>query len=305
MKGIVLAGGTGSRLWPITKGISKQLLPVYDKPLIHYPIGTLFLAGIRDILIITTPKEQEFFKTLLGDGSEFGVNFQYKSQAEPRGLEDAFLIGESFIDEENVSLILGDNIFHGSGFGRQLAQINLSKGALIFAQQVSDPTNYGVVEFNDRGNAISIEEKPARPKSNYAIPGLYFYDNKVIDIAKNIKPSARGEIEISSINHAYLASGNLDVKVLQRGTIWLDTGTPKSLNDASNFIRVIEERSGLKIGCLEEISFNNGWIDSEKLSSIASSYGENDYGNYLRMLLAADNFGEQSSQTSNMELNPR
>lgn len=286
MKGIVLAGGTGSRLWPITKGVCKQLLPIYDKPLIHYPISTMFLAGIREILIISTPKDLDSFQSLLGDGSDYGVNFQFKIQEKPQGIADAFIIGEDFIGDNNVSLILGDNIFHGSGFGRQLQNIKISNGGMIFAQKVADPSNYGIVEFDNQGTAISIEEKPVKPKSDYAIPGLYFYDPTVIEIAKKLKPSNRGEIEISAINQTYLKAGNLEVKLLERGTTWLDTGTPKSLNDASNFIRVIEERSGMKIGCLEEISFNNGWINYQKLSEVAHSYSDTNYGSYLRGVLS-------------------
>jgi glucose-1-phosphate thymidylyltransferase len=286
MKGIVLAGGTGSRLWPITKGVCKQLLPIYDKPLIHYPISTMFLAGIREILIISTPKDLDSFQSLLGDGSDYGVDFQYKIQEKPQGIADAFIIGEDFIGDNNVSLILGDNIFHGSGFGRQLQDIKVSHGGLIFAQKVADPSNYGIVEFDNQGTAISIEEKPIKPKSDYAIPGLYFYDPTVIEIAKKLNPSNRGEIEISAINQTYLEAGKLEVKLLERGTTWLDTGTPKSLNDASNFIRVIEERSGMKIGCLEEISFNNGWINYQKLSEVAHSYGDTNYGGYLRGILS-------------------
>jgi glucose-1-phosphate thymidylyltransferase len=286
MKGIVLAGGTGSRLWPITKGVSKQLLPVYDKPLIHYPLGTLFLAGIREILIITTPEDLPSFQRLLGDGSTYGATFKYAVQAKPNGLAEAFIIGESFIARDNVALILGDNIFHGVGLGKQLKEINSSSGATIFAYKVSDPERYGVVEFSEAGNVISIEEKPSKPKSNYAVPGLYFYDSQVAEIAKSVMPSKRGELEITSVNESYLAQGNLTTRILERGTTWLDTGTIQTLHAASSYVQIIEERQGSKISCLEEISWRNGWINDSKLDSVAKSYGSNPYGKYLFSLIS-------------------
>ena len=285
MKGIVLAGGTGSRLWPITKGVSKQLLPVYDKPLIHYPLGTLFLAGISEFLIITTPEDLSSFKRLLGDGSQYGVSFEFATQEKPNGLAEAFIIGEEFIDNQNVALILGDNIFHGVGLGQQLERIDSENEATIFAYKVSDPERYGVVEFSSEGRVISIEEKPTAPKSNYAIPGLYFYNNNVIEIAKEIKPSSRGELEITSINSEYLRQGKLKVKTLERGTTWLDTGTIQTLHTASAYVQIIEERQGNKISCLEEISWRNGWITDEQLLDAAKGYGSNPYGQYLKSLL--------------------
>lgn len=284
MKGIVLAGGTGSRLWPITKGVSKQLLPVYDKPLIHYPLGTLFLAGIKEILIITTPEDLPAFQRLLGDGSQYGAFFEFATQAKPNGLAEAFIIGEKFIAAENVALILGDNIFHGVGLGKQLEEIRTKDGATIFAYKVSDPERYGVVEFAANGKVISIEEKPTNPKSNFAVPGLYFYDNQVIAIAKEVKPSARGELEITAINEHYLNAGQLTTKVLERGTTWLDTGTIQTLHAASSYVQIIEERQGSKISCLEEIAWRNGWINKDKLNQIALEYGTNPYGRYLSSL---------------------
>ena len=285
MKGIVLAGGTGSRLWPITKGVSKQLLPVYDKPLIHYPLGTLFLAGIREILMITTPEDLASFQRLLGDGSTYGASFKYAIQAKPNGLAEAFIIGESFMAGDNVALILGDNIFHGIGLGKQLKEINSSSGATIFAYKVSDPERYGVVEFSETGNVVSIEEKPLKPKSNYAVPGLYFYDSQVVEIAKSVVPSKRGELEITSINEAYLTQGRLTTRILERGTTWLDTGTIHTLHAASSYVQIIEERQGSKISCLEEIAWSNGWISNSDLDIIAKSYGENPYGKYLSGLI--------------------
>jgi len=281
MKGIVLAGGTGSRLWPITKGVSKQLLPVYDKPLIHYPLGTLFLAGIREILIITTPEDLSAFQRLLGDGSQYGVSFEYATQEKPNGLAEAFIIGEKFIAEGNVSLILGDNIFHGVGLGRQLEEINTNEGATIFAYKVADPERYGVIEFTESGKVISIEEKPDKPKSNFVVPGLYFYDSQVVEIAKNIKPSKRGELEITSVNEFYLNAGQLTTKVLVRGTTWLDTGTIQTLHAASAYVQIIEERQGSKISCLEEIAWRNGWISETDLEIIGKEFGSNPYGIYL------------------------
>ncbi|CAB4334913.1 MAG: glucose-1-phosphate thymidylyltransferase RfbA [Actinobacteria bacterium] len=285
MKGIVLAGGTGSRLWPITKGVSKQLLPVYDKPLIHYPLGTLFLAGIREILIITTPDDLSSFQRLLGDGSIYGAKFTYAVQAKPNGLAEAFIIGENFIARDNVVLILGDNIFHGVGLGKQLKEIDSSSGATIFAYKVSDPERYGVVEFSNTGNVISIEEKPAKPKSNYAVPGLYFYDSQVVDIAKSVIPSKRGELEITSVNEAYLTQGKLTTRILERGTTWLDTGTIQTLHTASSYVQIIEERQGNKISCLEEIAWRNKWLSSSDLLEIAESYTNNPYGQYLKSLI--------------------
>ena len=285
MKGIVLAGGTGSRLWPITKGVSKQLLPVYDKPLIHYPLGTLFLAGIKEILIITTPEDRNSFQRLLGDGSDYGVRFEYAIQEKPNGLAEAFIIGEEFIAGGNVALILGDNIFYGNGLGTQLKQIDPSQGATIFAYKVSDPSRYGVVEFSKEMNVISIEEKPVKPKSNYAVPGLYFYNSEVVEIAKSIKPSARGELEITAVNERYLENGNLTTKILDRGTAWLDTGTIQTLHAASSYVQIIEERQGSKISCLEEIAWRNGWISNSDLEKLISSYKNNPYGAYLLSLL--------------------
>jgi glucose-1-phosphate thymidylyltransferase len=285
MKGIVLAGGTGSRLWPMTRSISKQLLPVYDKPLIHYPLGTLFLAGIKEILIITTPEDLSLFKKLLGDGSQYGASFSFATQSAPKGLAEAFLIGEEFIANQSVALILGDNIFHGVGLGRQLAQVESKDGAHIFAYKVSDPSRYGVVEFSETGNVISIEEKPKSPKSQYVVPGLYFYDSKVVEIAKQVIPSNRGELEITSINQCYLANQKLSIEILDRGTTWLDTGTIESLHAAASYVQIIEERQGSKISCLEEIAWRKGWISPQQLRALASSYNGNVYGTYLFSLL--------------------
>ena len=285
MKGIVLAGGTGSRLWPITKGVSKQLLPVYDKPLIHYPLGTLFLSGIRDILIITTPEDLQSFQRLLGDGSLYGANFEYATQAEPNGLAEAFLIGEKFIGAGGVVLVLGDNIFHGVGLGKQLKEIDCGQGATIFAYRVADPERYGVVEFAENGKVISIEEKPEKPKSNFAVPGLYFYDSQVVEIAKGIKPSSRGELEITSINEYYMRNDRLTTKILERGTTWLDTGTFESLHAAASYVQIIEERQGSKISCLEEIAWRNKWISDADLLNLSRAYKNNPYGTYLRDLL--------------------
>lgn len=285
MKGILLAGGTGSRLHPITLGISKQLTPVYDKPMIYYPISTLMLAGIQDILIITTPQDQAQFQRLLGDGSQFGVNFSYVVQPSPDGLAQAFLLGEEHIGQESVSLVLGDNIFYGPGLGNQLRKYSNVDGAAVFGYRVADPTAYGVVEFDENFKAISIEEKPHAPKSDYAIPGLYFYDNNVVEYAKNIKPSPRGELEITDLNRTYLEQGKLQVEVLPRGTAWLDTGTFDSLADASSFIRTVQARQGLSIGSPEEIGWRMGWITDEKLEKMAQPLVKSGYGQYLLNLM--------------------
>ena len=281
MKGIILAGGTGSRLHPITQGISKQLTPVYDKPMIYYPLSTLMLAGIRDILIITTPTDQEQFQRLLGDGSRFGINLEYKVQPSPDGLAQAFILGADFIGNDPVALVLGDNIFYGPGLGTQLATYEQKDGATVFAYQVADPRAYGVVEFDEDFNALSIEEKPENPKSDYAIPGLYFYDSKVVEYARQIKPSPRGELEITDLNRIYLEQGKLKVEVLPRGTAWLDTGTFDSLADASNFIRTVQSRQGLSVGCPEEIAWRHGWLSDEQLRDIATPLVKSGYGSYL------------------------
>lgn len=281
MKGIILAGGSGTRLYPITKGISKQLMPVYDKPMIYYPLSVLMLAGIREILIITTPEDSEQFQRLLGNGNEFGCQLQYAVQAVPNGLAQAFVIGEKFIGKEKVALILGDNIFYGSGFSKLVQSFNNVEGAAVFAYEVSDPERYGVVEFDDNFSAVSIEEKPVNPKSNFAVPGLYFYDNSVIEIAKNIQPSSRGEYEITDVNRYYLETGNLKVGVMDRGTAWLDTGTFDSLSDASEFVRVIEKRQGQKIGCIEEIAYRMGFLTHGELMTVAEKYIKSGYGQYL------------------------
>ena len=285
MKGIVLAGGSGTRLYPITKGVSKQMLPIFDKPMIYYPISVLMNAGIRDILVISTPHDLPGFRRLLGDGSDYGVNFSYAEQPSPDGLAQAFIIGEEFVGDDCACLVLGDNIFHGNDFVPMLKeavrQAEEEAKATIFGYWVSDPQRYGVAEFDDHGNCLSIEEKPAEPKSNYAIPGLYFYPNKVVEIAKSIRPSARGELEITSVNQAFLEAGELKVQTLGRGFAWLDTGTHDSLSEASTFVEVIEKRQGLKIACLEEIAYLNGWIDAERVRELAQPMVKNQYGQYL------------------------
>ena len=281
MKGIILAGGSGTRLWPLTKAVSKQLMPVFDKPMIYYPISTLMLAGIRDILIITTPEDSASFKSLLGDGTHLGCLFTYAAQEVPNGLAQAFVIGEEFIGDDSVALILGDNIFHGKHFGRQLRADKEIEGALIYAYQVRDPERYGVVEFDDEGNALSIEEKPENPKSRFAIPGLYFYDNDVVEIAKGLEPSDRGEYEITDINKTYLEAGKLKVSMMYRGMAWLDTGTHESLIQASQYVQMIEKRQGMKVGSIEEVAWRMGYIDTEQLKALAEPLCKSGYGNYL------------------------
>jgi glucose-1-phosphate thymidylyltransferase len=287
MRGIILAGGSGTRLWPITKGISKQLMPIYDKPMIYYPLSTLMMAGINEILIITTPEYNDQFRALLGDGSELGIRLEYAVQPSPDGLAQAFIIGEEFIGDESVALVLGDNIFHGAGLGASLRDNHELEGARIFAYHVSNPTSYGVVDFDENMVALSIEEKPVKPKSNYAVPGLYFYDNSVVEIAKTIEPSARGELEISTINERYLDAGKLHVQVLDRGTAWLDTGTFESMMQASEYVRVIEDRQGFKVGCIEEIAWRAGWISDAKLAALAAPLLKSGYGRYLSSLLSS------------------
>ena len=290
MKGIVLAGGAGTRLYPITKGISKQLMPIYDKPMIYYPISALMLAGIREILIISTPYDLPGFRRLLGDGSDYGVHFEYAEQPSPDGLAQAFIIGEQFVGDDSVCLVLGDNIFHGAGFNEMLREAvrtaDEDHKATVFGYWVNDPERYGVAEFDADGNCLSIEEKPQQPKSNYAVVGLYFYPNKVVDVAKHIKPSARGELEITTVNQQFLSDGELKVQTLGRGFAWLDTGTHDSLAEASIFVETLEKRTGLKIGCLEEYAYENGWIDADRLRQVAAPMAKNQYGQYLLGLIA-------------------
>lgn len=296
VKGIVLAGGTGSRLWPITRGVSKQLLPVFDKPMIHYPLATLMAAGLREILIITTPEDQSQFQRLLGDGAELGVEFSYVVQPRPEGLAQAFILGAEFLDGGPAALVLGDNIFHGVGLGTRLADLTDPAGGHVFAYRVSNPKEYGVVEFGADGTVLTLEEKPSAPRSNYAVPGLYFYSGDVVDIARAVKPSARGELEITAVNEAYLQQGRLKVTVLPRGTAWLDTGSFESLHDAGEYVRVLEKRQGTKVGCVEEIAWRRGWIDDGQLQALAEPLTKSGYGEYLLGLL---------KEKSERELAPR
>ena len=291
MKGIVLAGGSGTRLYPLTKSVSKQLLPIYDKPMVYYPLSVLMLAGIKEILIISTPRDLPQYKELLGDGNDLGLSFSYAVQEEPRGLAEAFIVGEDFIGDDNVALVLGDNIFHGHRFSEILQRASsLKEGAVIFGYYVKNPRAFGVVEFDEEGNVLSLEEKPENPKSKYVIPGLYFYDNDVIEIAKNVKPSARGELEITSVNEAYLKKKQLKVELLGRGMAWLDTGTHNGLLEASNFVEAIQKRQGFYIACLEEIAYHNGWIDAEKVMKLAKTLEKTEYGDYLIDLVNNNRF---------------
>lgn len=285
VRGILLAGGTGSRLWPLTKAVSKQLMPVFDKPMIYYPLSTLVMSGIREILVITTPDDQDQFRRLLGDGSQFGLRLEYCAQPRPEGIAQAFVLGADFIGDDSVALVLGDNIFHGVGLGRQLADQNDLVGGRVFAYQVANPEEYGVVDFDEHGQVLSIEEKPAKPKSRYAVPGLYFYDNRVVKIARDLRPSDRGELEITAVNEAYRELGELSVMVLDRGTAWLDTGTFTSMMQAAEFVRVIEERQGMKIGCVEEVAWRAGLIDDDQLRTLALPLLKSGYGEYLLNLL--------------------
>ena len=291
VKGIILAGGTGSRLWPITKGVSKQLLPVYDKPMIHYPLATLMAAGLREVLIITTPEDSDAFAKLLGDGSAWGMRIDYAVQPRPEGLAQAFLIAEDFLTDDSTALVLGDNLFYGPRLGRKLSELTEITGGHVFAYEVATPSEYGVVEFDTQGVALSIEEKPKHPKSNFAVPGLYFYDSSVVEVAKQIEPSARGELEITSINEHYLNAGQLTVTVLERGTAWLDTGTFRSLQDAGEFVRVMEDRTGTKIGCVEEIAWRNGWISGTDLLALAEPLRKSGYGEYLASIASRGTTG--------------
>ena len=291
MKGIILAGGTGSRLWPITKGVSKQLLPVYDKPMIHYPLATLMAAGLREILIITTPEDSESFARLLGDGTAWGMQIEYAVQPRPEGLAQAFLIAEDFLQGQGAALILGDNLFYGPRLGRHLSALANIDGGHVFAYEVANPEEYGVVAFDEHGVALSIEEKPIKPQSNFAVPGLYFYDSSVVAVAKQIQPSARGELDITVVNERYLTAGHLTVPFLERGTAWLDTGTFRSLQDAGEFVRVMEDRTGTKVGCIEEVAWRNGWITDTELAELAEPLRKSGYGNYLVSLLGRDDSG--------------
>ena len=303
MKGIILAGGSGTRLYPMTKAISKQIIPIYDKPMIYYPLSVLMLAGIRDILIISTPRDIEGFRELLGDGSKLGLNFEYKIQNKPRGLADAFIIGEKFIGNDNVALILGDNIFYGYGFTQRLkSAAKRRRGATIFGYYVNNPEDFGVVEFDKDFNVLSIEEKPEHPKSNYAVPGLYFYDNNIVDIAKSIKPSKRGELEITSVNNEYLNMGKLKVELLGRGMAWLDTGTPSGLLDAANFVEAIQTRQGLYVACIEEIAYRMGYIDNEQLIKLAEPMRKTDYGMYLLNIAQKSYISAEEEVASSAEL---
>ena len=285
MKGLILAGGTGSRLWPITRGVSKQLLPVYDKPMVHYPLATLMAAGLREVLVITTPEDRDSFVRLLGDGADLGMSIEFAVQPRPEGLAQAFLIGADFLEGQGAALVLGDNIFHGPGLGTRLRTLQDVEGGHIFAYRVANPSEYGVVEFDDEGRAISIEEKPAAPRSHYAVPGLYFYGPDIVDVARQVRPSARGELEITAVNDHYLREGRLAVTVLPRGTAWLDTGTFASLHDAGSFVRVLEERQGTKVACIEEIAWRNGWIDDDSLRAHGEALLKSGYGAYLLGLL--------------------